>query len=113
MKDIYNPSFISYCENPFLLDSIPLKIIHGEVGFYLEKIKSGEWKEGITVCRNLYTTGLQNGNYKPYDRKKKKLPVFVVSGIFESRFKEDCMLEYTRWIILDVDAKENPSLSSP
>ena len=65
----------------------------------LERIKSGKSKEKIEILR-------AEKDSKKQDAVKKSLPCVVFSGIFNVR-RDDAILEYSNFIILDFDKVEN------
>ena len=65
----------------------------------IETIRSGSTKAQVSALRQL----LNNGKIKEYDKLKKKLPGFTVSGIFRNGRKTENLHEYNGNIVIDVD----------
>jgi len=65
----------------------------------LDHIQNGRYREQIENLRAL----LHEGKEKEYNIKKKSLPAFTPSAIFQGGRKKEFLREYTGFIILDFD----------
>ena len=70
----------------------------------LEAIRDGQYERQINRLRNY----LKDGKKEEYDRDKKKLPAFTISGKFNTREATD-LLEHSGIMQIDIDKVENPT----
>jgi len=70
----------------------------------LESIRNGKYELQINRLRNY----LKYGEEKKYDRVKKKLPAFTISGKFNTREATD-LLEHSGIMQIDIDKVETPT----
>ena len=65
----------------------------------LEKIKSGHFKKDVENLRELFKQGMID----EYNEKKRSLPAFTPSGLFEGGRKLEFLKEYSGYMVLDID----------
>ena len=65
----------------------------------LDSIANGKYKSQIVSCRQL----IQVGNKPAYNNLKKKLPSLTFSGTFSGAHKEENLLNYSNYIVIDID----------
>ena len=70
----------------------------------LEAIRNGQYERQINRLRNY----LKDGKKEEYDRDKKKLPAFTISGKFSKRNANN-LLEHSGIMQIDIDKVENPT----
>ena len=70
----------------------------------LEAIRNGQYERQINRLRNY----LKDGKKEEYDRDKKKLPAFTISGKFNTRDATD-LLEHSGIMQIDIDKVETPT----
>jgi hypothetical protein len=65
----------------------------------LQWIKDGAYEEKVRPMRE----SLANGNKKEYDERKKKLPAFTVSSVYDGRRLDENIIDYNGLIMVDID----------
>ncbi|MEI6900550.1 MAG: BT4734/BF3469 family protein, partial [Bacteroidota bacterium] len=78
-----------------------------EMDLILEQIRSGKYKEKIQTLREL----IRQGKDDEYNEKKKSLPAFTPSGLFEGGRKLKFLKEYSGCLILDLDKLDQDQLT--
>jgi hypothetical protein len=77
-----------------------------DLSVILEQIRSGKFKARIQALREL----LRQGKVDEYDDKKRSLPAFTPSGMFEGGRKLEFLKEYSGCLILDLDKLDQVQL---
>jgi hypothetical protein len=72
----------------------------------LDEIKSGKYRPAIIYLRK----SLAENKLEAYEKAKKSLPAFTPSGKFNGGRKPDFLVEYSQFIILDIDKLEPDNL---
>ncbi len=90
---------ISFFESIF--KKTPVKNIEAE--YFFKSVKTGKWKKLVENVR------MVKDNDKR-DKKKKKLPVVTISGIFKVR-KVEALIKHSGLLCLDVDSSHNPHIN--
>jgi hypothetical protein len=78
-----------------------------DLSVILEQIRSGKFKARIQALREL----LRQGNVDEYDDKKRSLPAFTPSGMFEGGRKLEFLKEYSGCLVLDLDKLDQDQLT--
>ena len=73
--------------------------LNADLSSILDQIRTGKFKEKILELREL----VRNDKIVEYNDKKRSLPAFTPSGIFEGGRKLDLLKEYSGCIVLDLD----------
>ena len=82
-------------------DNLDLSVI-------LEQIRSGKFKPRVEYLREL----IRQGKIDEYNDKKRSLPAFTPSGIFEGGRKLKNLKEYSGCLILDIDHLDQDQIAS-
>jgi hypothetical protein len=72
---------------------------HKTIPTILEEIKTGKYKHAIVYLRK----SLSDNKMQAYEKAKKSLPAFTPSGKFEGGRKLEYLVEYSKFLILDID----------
>ena len=70
-----------------------------DLAVILDQIRSGKYKVQIQHLRELISLD----KHAEYNEKKKSLPAFTPSGLFDGGRKLDCLKEYSGCLVLDID----------
>ncbi|GAB6394263.1 MAG: hypothetical protein MdMp024_0575 [Bacteroidales bacterium] len=65
----------------------------------LQWIKDGAYEEKVRPMRQ----ALAKGNKKEYDERKKKLPAFTLSSVYDGRRLDENIIDYNGLIMVDID----------
>jgi predicted P-loop ATPase len=65
----------------------------------LDQIRDGSYRAHVEGLRII----IESGNLKEYDKKKRCLPAFTPSATFEGGRKQKYLVQYSGFIILDID----------
>jgi hypothetical protein len=74
-------------------------IEHKTIPTILEEIKTGKYKHAIVYLRK----SLSDNKMEAYEKAKKSLPAFTPSAKFEGGRKMEFLVEYSKFLILDID----------
>jgi hypothetical protein len=74
-------------------------IEHKTIPEILQEIKTGKFRHAIVYLRK----SLSENKMEAYEKAKKSLPAFTPSGKFIDGRKVDLLVEYSNYIILDID----------
>lgn len=78
-----------------------------DLSVILEQIRSGKFKARIQALREL----LRQGKVDEYDDKKRSLPAFTPSGMFEGGRKLEFLKEYSGCLVIDLDQLDQDQLT--
>ena len=74
-------------------------IVHLPLSAILEHIRDGRYRAQVETLRKL----IASGDQKEYDKQKKSLLAFTPSGCFDGGRKLQYLIQYSGFIILDID----------
>ena len=80
---------------------------HKTIPMILEEIKTGKYKHAIVYLRK----SLSENKLEAYEKAKKSLPAFTPSGKFIGGRKMEFLVDYSNYIILDIDKLQSEELA--